>query len=226
MSDGLLVKLTILPFKDADTLATGIPAGPPFIAQFNPESFSVDTEIEYAEDSTPEGKDGGEAKFKSVKPRKFSFEFLMDETGAAGPALPVLAQIALFRTTVGFVGEIHRPRFLVITWGSFVATCAIETFSINYKLFHPNGLPLRALLSATFREHRSNTMIDRLMNLSSPDVMHVHQTKEGDHLAYLTATYYKDQSLYVQVAEANRLDNLRALPAGRRVVFPPIRKEA
>lgn len=225
MTDGLLVKLTILPFKDADTLQTGIPAGPPFIAQFNPESFSVDTEIEYAENSTPEGKDGGEAKYKSVKPRKFSFEFLMDETGAAGPSLPVLAQIALFRNTVGFFGEIHRPRFLVITWGSFMATCAIETFSINYKLFHPNGLPLRAVLSATFREHKSNTLVDLLMNLSSPDVMHVHNTIDGDHLARLTSTFYKDQSYYIQVAEANRLDNLRELTAGRQIVFPPIRKE-
>lgn len=225
MADGLLVKLTILPFKDADTLQTGIPAGPPFIAQFNPESFSVNTEIEYAEASTPEGKDGGEAKFKSVKPRSFSFEFLMDGTGATGASIPVLGQIALFRATVGFIGEIHRPRFLVITWGSFIATCAVESFSINYKLFHPNGMPLRAVLSANFREHKSNTLVDLLMNLSSPDVMHVHDTIEGEHLAYLTNKFYKDQRYYVEVARTNELDNLREIVPGEKLVFPPIRKE-
>ena len=225
MSDGVLFKMTILPFKDADTLQTGIPAGPPFIAQFNPESFSVDTEIEYAEKSTAEGKDGGEAKYKSVKPRTFAFEFLMDGTGAAGPALPVLGQIALFRNTVGFIGEIHRPRFLVITWGSFIATCAIESFSINYKLFHPNGLPMRAVVSAKFREHKSNTLVDLLMNLSSPDVTHVHDTIEGDHLALLTNAYYKDQNYVVQVAEANLLPNLREVTPGNKLVFPPIAQE-
>jgi nucleoid-associated protein YgaU len=225
MPDGLLVKLTILPFKDADTLQMGIPAGPPFIAQFTPESFSVNSEIEYAENATPKGKDGGEAKFASVKPRTFAFEFLMDGTGAAGISLPVLAQIALFRNTVGFIGEIHRPRFLVVTWGSFIATCAIESFSINYKLFHPNGTPLRAVLSATFREHRSNTLVDLLMNLSSPDVTHRHRITAGDRLSTVVADHYGDPGYYIAVARHNDLDSPRLLEAGQVLELPPLGKE-
>ena len=46
MSDGFMAKLTIIPFKDSENVQIGPPAGPPFIAQFNPESFSINNEIE------------------------------------------------------------------------------------------------------------------------------------------------------------------------------------
>ena len=145
MSDGFMAKLTIIPFEDSENVQIGPPAGPPFIAQFNPESFTINNEIELGPDEPAQGDDGEEAKFKSIKPRSFSFDFLMDGTGASGKKFEVLAQIALFKLTTGFSGKIHRPKFLLLNWGTFIATCVLESFSINYKLFRPNGTPLRAV---------------------------------------------------------------------------------
>jgi len=223
VADGLLAKLTIIPFEDSETVQFGPPAGPPFIAPFNPESFTLNNEVAFASEGPPPGDDGDEAKFNSIKPRTFAFEFLLDGTGASGLKIEVLAQIELFKLTVGFSGKMHRSRFLVLNWGTFIATCVLESFSINYKLFNPNGLPLRAVLSASFREHKPKALKELIKNLSSPDITHSHEVKQGEHLSLITHGVYKDPQYYYHVAEMNELNNLRVLETGKALHFPPLK---
>jgi hypothetical protein len=80
--DGALLKLTIIPFED---VAGGIgpPAGPPFIVQFNPETYTDTTEFKVGPDAPAQGEVGGEAKFQGVNPKKFSFELMLDGTGVS-----------------------------------------------------------------------------------------------------------------------------------------------
>ncbi|NLE61584.1 MAG: LysM peptidoglycan-binding domain-containing protein [Planctomycetes bacterium] len=222
MADGLLAKLTITPFEDSDTAQVGPPAGPPFIAQFNPESFTVNNEIDYGTDASGQGDDGGPAKFKGVKPRSFTFDFLLDGTGAAGDTNDVLAMLVLFKATVGFSGDVHRPRFLLLQWGAFLATCVLQSYSITYKLFRPDGTPLRAVLSTSFREHKSKAFEELTKNLSSPDRMHAHLVKEGEHLSLVTYRIYKDPRYYFHVGEKNGLDNLREIAPGSMLYLPPL----
>jgi len=223
VADGVLAKLTILPFEDSENVQFGPPAGPPFIAQFNPESFTLNNEVEFASEGPAHGDDGDEAKFKAIKPRSFAFEFLLDGTGASSLKIEVLAQIELFKLTVGFSGKSHRPRFLVLNWGTFIATCVLENFSINYKLFSPNGLPLRAVLSTSFREHKPKALKELIKNLSSPDITHAHEVKQGEHLALITHGVYKDPQYYYHVAEINELNNLRVVETGSALQFPPLK---
>lgn len=224
--DGLHTKLTITPFNDPDTVQAGPPSGPPFIAQFNPETFTVSNQYTYQTNEAT-GKDGKSAKFAAIEPRTFNFDLLLDGTGAAGSELTgdrmdVLGSLNLFKKTVGFKGEEHQPPFLLISWGTFIATCVIETFSVTYKLFRPDGSPLRAILSVSFKEHKSSELIQRLMNLSSPDVTHAHLVKGGEHLSLITHRIYKDPQWYYQVGLVNELNNLRELQSGATITLPPM----
>lgn len=223
MADGFMAKLTIIPFEDSENVQIGPPAGPPFIAQFNPESFTINNTIELGPEEPAHGDDGEEAKFKSIQPRTFGFDFLLDGTGAGGLKIEVLAQIELFKRTTGFSGKIHRPKFLLLNWGSFIATCVLESFAINYKLFRPNGTPLRAVLTASFREHKPAPLRELLKNLSSPDLTHRHDIAAGEHLALITYQIYKDPRYYLQVGEINGLNNLRNLTPGQSLRLPPLR---
>ena len=222
MADGLLVKLIIIPFADSENVQFGPPAGPPFIAQFNPETLQINNEIDYGSEEQPHGESGGEAKFKAVKPRTFSFEFLLDGTGAAGDTREVLVDVELFKATTGFSGVIHRPNFLAVNWGTFIATCVLESFSVNYKLFRPDGTPLRAVLSATFREHLPKALNELVKNLTSPDITHAHLVTEGEHLSLLSHRLYKDPRYYFHVAESNGLNTVRTIHVGSSLYFPPI----
>lgn len=223
MVDGLLAKLTITPFDDPETIQAGPPSGPPFVALLNPESFTLNHEFEFESENPAQGDDGKEAKFKSVKPRSFSFEFLLDGTGASGPKVDVSLQIELFKQTVSFSGRIHRPPFLIVNWGSFLVTCVLENFSITYKLFRPSGTPLRATIAASFREHKPNALKELLKNLSSPDITHAHLVKASEHLTLVTHQVYQDPRYYFQVGEANQLNNLRQINPGQTLYLPPLR---
>lgn len=234
--DGGLLKLTILPFEDAKGVL-GPPSGPPFIAQFNPETYTDTTEFMFAEDGKPAGDVGGEAKFAGVNPKKYSFELLLDGTGvspapppagaldavAPSTGLSVVAQLELFKVTVGFKGEVHRPPFLMLVWGTLVAMTAIESYAVAYKLFSPAGLPLRATLSATFRQHTPKDMGSLLKNLASPDIHHAHRVLEGDRLPTIVNDVYDDPRRYIEVAAANRLDSVRSLRPGEVLQLPPVR---
>ncbi|MCX2743872.1 hypothetical protein OO013_08345 [Mangrovivirga sp. M17] len=222
MLDGFLGKLKILPFSESENVQAALPSGPPFIAQFNPETFSVTNELEYAQEDPAHGDDGEEAKFKCIKPKQYSFDFLLDGTGATGEKKEVLAQIELFKATVGFFGPIHRPRFLMLSWGTFVANCVLESYTINYKLFRPDGTPLRAVISATFKEHKPKLLKELLKNLGSPDLTRSHDVKEKEQLWLVSYKEYESTNYYIHVAEKNGLDNIRRLKNGKRLYFPPL----
>jgi len=234
--DGALLKLTIIPFEDSKG-AMGPPAGPPFIVQFNPETYTDTTEVNLDKKPPPQGAATAEAKFESVNPKKYSFELMLDGTGVSPAPLPaggldavapssglsVVAQLELFKATVGFSGNIHRPRFLMLVWGRLVVTTVLESYSVAYKLFSAAGLPLRATLSVTFREHTPKGFGELLKNLASPDIDHVHQVREGEHLASIVNGVYKDPSYYMAVAEANRLDTVRVLRPGSALDLPKLK---
>ena len=129
----------------------------------------------------------------------------------------------MFKLTVGFSGNVHRPRFLMLVWGRLLVTTVLESYSIAYKLFSPAGLPLRATLSATFREHTPKGFGELLKNLASPDIDHAHQVLEGEHLTRIVNGVYKTPAYYMAVAEANCLDTVRALRPGSAIYLPPVR---
>lgn len=234
--DGALLKLTIIPFENSEG-AMGPPAGPPFIVQFNPETYTDTTEFKYGPDEVPHGATGAEATFAGVNPKKYSFELMLDGTGvspapppagaldaiAPSSGLSVVAQLELFKLTVGFSGNVHRPRFLMLVWGRLVATTVLESFSVSYKLFSPAGLPLRATLSTTFKQHTPKDFSELLKNLASPDIEHAHQVLESDHLSAITHAIYNDPSYYMSVARTNKLDTVRHLEPGSALYLPPLR---
>ena len=137
--------------------------------------------------------------------------------------LSVVAQIELFKAVTGFSGNVHRPRYLMLVWGKLIVTCVLESFSIAYKLFTPEGLPLRATISATFKEHKDNAQAELEKNLASPDISHAHVVIDGEQLPTVVNGIYKSPRHYLAIAEANGLDTLRRITAGQTLFLPPLR---
>jgi nucleoid-associated protein YgaU len=218
-----------LPFnlKIIQTDDKGIPTlGVPFIAMFNPDSFTIHEDIEWNSKAAI-AKQGTDPKYINVKPRKFTIEFMLDGTGVNtnGVKIPVTAQVALFRAaTTNIRGNIHRPPYLLVQYGTFINTCILNSSDVTYTMFDMFGLPIRAKISASFTERIIAGLSDVLGMLSSPDLTHRVQVKDGDILPLLTYKTYNDQNYYLQVARVNKLKNFRKLNAGTILVFPPISK--
>ena len=215
---GKLLKLKILGFADKELKK---PRGV-FSAYFNPESYNVARSVEYCH-STPVGDIDSEAKYLKVPPKTYGFELLLDGTGASGLKIPVPVMVELFnQTCYNYLGESHRPPYLLLIWGTMIAKCVLTSSSISYDLFNPLGIPLRAKITCSFKSFEVPLIKIAKKKNQSPDVTHLRIIKEGDTLPNLCQEIYGSQSYYLKVAKVNGLVNYRKLVPGAELFFPPL----
>lgn len=221
---GNLKKLAIHAYKDDKFNEEA--SGSPLHVQLNPENFALNSHVLYDEEQEP-GTSGNDLNFDKIEPRSLSFDFLFDQTGALDGSEPtdngVEDQIDKFRkVTLDYEGEIHQPKFLKLAWGVLIFYCRIESMEISYKMFRPDGMPLRAVVSVTFKEYIEKTKRAAEENAQSPDLTQVRMVSEGDQLPLMSHKIYGSIRYYSEVARFNGLRSLRSLKPGEKMVFPPL----
>lgn len=210
-----------------------------FTAPVNPESFTKNFKVEL-ESRGAHGTPGRDPKFKSTGPQDLKLEFILDGTGTMEgyveikkkkpdkehPYLSVHEQLEAFLKCVyDYDGDIHRPRFLIVYWGSEIKfPCVLSNLDVNHTLFDPKGFPIRVRLSATFMGYITPQSQLALARINSPDLTHYRKTKQSDRLDLMTYHIYNDSKYFLQVARANNLSNLRRLKTGIDLYFPPFDK--
>jgi nucleoid-associated protein YgaU len=220
------LKMLIIGFNNPEfTIPSPVP---PFKAHVNPTSYTQSVQVSYSGKQAP-GTSGAASNYDHTAPKTLSFDFLLDRTGALGNIgtgdIGVTPDIIHFKKlTLNYEGEIHRPRYLKLIWGTLIFDCQLKSLDIEHKMFSPQGLPLRAILKTKFVEFTENTKRNALENKSSPDLTHVRIVKEGDTLPLLTHRIYGDSKYYLEVARINGLTNFRRLEPGTELMFPPIEK--
>jgi len=234
ISFGQLEKLRIESYKDAELNEK---VGAPFFALVNPETYTTREKIEYSDTQAP-GRSKAILKFNKIPAQEINFDFLFDSTGVITGVIPGIAgavlnlgrksvteDIANFKKGVyEFDGTIHRPYYLKIFWGTLIFKGVMTSIDIEFKLFHSDGSPIRAIARCTFRGTIDEPLLRKIENRASPDVTHERKMKESDRLDLMTKKIYSDQKYIIQVAEANRLDGFRKIKAGTKIFFPPIAK--
>jgi hypothetical protein len=96
--------------------------------------------------------------------------------------------------------------------------------NIEYKLFKPDGTPIRAIASADFRGYIEDNLRVAMENPLSPDITHERLFKAHDRFALMTDKIYNNPNFYIDVAKANALTGFRKIKAGTRLFFPPVEK--
>lgn len=218
-----------------------------YMVQVNPESYTVNYQINY-DRRAAHGNSGSEAKYANTSPPVLEFEFLFDGTGvipdSAGPLdnVPVAGAVAdllsgddeydvtrelhkFAKVVYDYSGDEHRPRKVQLTWGTLTFDGALTSLSIDYKLFKPDGTPLRAVANATFNGTISDVLREYKEKNNSPDLTHVRTSIAGDTLPLMTHNVYRTPGYYIEVARENKLYNFRKLNEGLRISFPPVDKK-
>lgn len=195
-----------------------------FIVMFNPATYNQKYEVEY-EEGQGQGTTGSAQKFGSIKPQEYTFEFTFDGTGVSSEKKDVAEEIERFLTVTGKMsGDIHRPLFLQISWGSLISRCVLKSAEITYSFFKPDGYPLRAKVRAAFAENIDDTLRTAEEGRNSPDLTHYRIVKDGDTLPLMTYRIYGNSSYYLEVARINNLTNFRKLEPGMTLKFPPLKQ--
>lgn len=218
---GTLERLVIRAHQTPDFSDTAVKE---FEAYVNPNEITLAYEVEY-DSAQGAGTTGSRMTFKKVKPGDLTLTFFLDGTGANGRAADVQAKVREFQDVTGYSGTIHRPNYLKIAWGTLtVKRCVLKSASIAYKMFKASGVPLRAVISATFTDTSDDQTRVALAQDESPDLTHVRRIKAGDDLPTLCNQIYGDPGFYIKVARANGLVDVRNLTPGTRIVFPPLER--
>ena len=227
---GELKKMKIYAYTHVDMadnhLASIAGVDNPYTALINPETYTVEIKYEF-EQAQGQGTTGNNQSFKVKYPEEMSFEFLFDNTGIIdrNPKENIATDIENFKKfLMDHDGNSHQPRFFKFVWGTDLFKGRCSALNINYKLFNPDGSPIRAICKVSLKQATEEELRVIQQNDRSPDLTHYRRVQKGDTLPYMCFKIYGDSSFYLQVAKANKLQNFRNLEVGSEIFFPPIDK--
>ena len=194
----------------------------------NPSELTLSRKTDYG-GCVPMGDTGSGRKFSRVQPDTLDFSSVFDGSGVvpipSNLNLPaeVDDQLDLLNDVVyTYNGEEHEPNVVQILWGRLMFYGRLTTFNIEYTLFLPNGVALRAKATMSFDRFKKPQEASLEANQSSPDLSHAVVVRDGDTLPLLCHRIYGDSSYYVDVARFNGLHAFRALKPGLLLHFPPL----
>jgi len=224
---GELTKLKIKGFKD-ERFRQEIADGE-FNTLINPETYQVRYQISQ-NDQQAQGTSAAAPRFSKTLPEDLQLDFIFDRSGVIKGYEDLLGEgiigdIDKFKHIVlDYNGDQHKPNYLIISWGSLLFKGSLKDMDITYKLFKPDGTPIRATIHATFKGFIEDSLRVARENNNSPDLTHIRMVNEGDTLPLMTFRIYGDSKYYLEVAKANKLVNFRKLVPGQQIFFPPIEK--
>lgn len=126
-------------------------------------------------------------------------------------------------TTIEKHGSLHRPPLCKLSWGSFEfydCEWILKSLNQQFTLFLDDGIPVRATLTCSFRQWRSDATEEKLLDKQSADVAKRRTVRLGDTLSSIAAEEYNDPGLWRPIARENRIVNPRILKPGQVLSIP------
>ena len=186
---------------------------------FNPKEYSVQKSVQWEPAKVP-GLDVPEQQFTSGNPAMLSVELFFDTYEEKTDVRHAHTQKIIGLTLVDV--EKHRPPTVMFTWGGFKFTGFVESLTVRYTMFLPDGKPCRATANLSMKELLTaadqNTMNER----QSPDHTKRRTLKTGETLALIAHEEYDDPAEWRRIADANGILDPRDVKPGTVLTLPPI----
>lgn len=210
-------------------LLTNTVTGERIPVQFNPEEYTQNREINYAQAAIP-GLSAPLLQFVNGNLQTLELELFLDsyEEHRVGTALVNAAQSDVRRLTrqvadlMAIQPQTHAPPVLLFSWGSLAFTCVLSRLSQRFVMFLPDGTPVRARLNATFAEFRNADLEAKEVKRETVDFSKRYVVAQAETLSSIAGREYGDPRLWRVIAIANRLQRARRLPVGLRLVLPSL----
>jgi nucleoid-associated protein YgaU len=190
----------------------------PIPVMFNPPEYQLQVTNQFAEVGVP-GLGSSLLQFVRGSAKTLTMELFFDTTNL-GIDVRLHTELVLNLTSLN--SETHAPPRLLFLWGSLIFPCVLESVTQTFDFFNTLGMPLRARLNVTLKEH--DTLEDLLGSdqLLSADRTKQWIFKKGDTLQKIAAQEYGDPNKWRAIAEANNVDNPLTIPVGRALKVPAL----
>jgi hypothetical protein len=206
---------------------------------YNPNSLVFEKKPKISTIPIP-GLDHPLQQFVRGEIETLSVDLFFDTTneGMGSTVKSVNEKTDAFYALVKIDPETHAPPVCVFAWGTHFPgnklparfgnqrrECfkgLVTSFKQEFKLFAPDGTPLRAKITISLNEYL--TLDEQLvrLNLKSPDHTRVHILSAHETLASVAQTYYLDFRQWRAIANENNIEDPRRLTPGTALVIPPL----
>jgi hypothetical protein len=211
-----------------------IEGSPPFPVLFNPTEFSISKSNDWKYDKV-QGNALPKAQYGGGNPRELTLNLLLDKSLLSKTDHIRDITNQLFKMmevkegqTAGSTGAV--PPFVTFKWGqetTFKSVCTQLT--VAYKLFRPNGDPIRADVKMTLKQASEATSAstngaNRPGNPTTrANAGHgVHTVKDGDSLPSIAYDTYGDATVWRAIADVNGIENPMHLRRGSPLSLPKL----
>jgi nucleoid-associated protein YgaU len=208
-------------------LITNTITGDRVTVQFNPEEYTVNREINYAQAAVP-GLAAPLLQFTHGNMQTLEMELLID-TLEGHPGSPRNKAGVDVRSLVGRVTRLmeidpstHAPPILLFTWGSLTFTCVLARCSQKFIMFRSDGIPVRARLQVTFNEFRNAELEAKENKRETADYSKGYVVGQGETLPSIAAAVWGQAEWWRPIAVANRIDDPDFLTIGQRLLIPQL----
>jgi nucleoid-associated protein YgaU len=189
-------------------------------AWFNPETYNITKNANWSEQAV-KTKDDPIFQWTSGKGKQLSFSLFFDgyEKGAAGT---VQGECGKALQLASMDPGLHRPPKCVFTWGTMEVTGVVLSVKVDYTMFLPSGIPVRAKVDIQMSTGTPKRGEDVPPGTHSPDWDKVHTLRRGETLHAIAEKEYDDPGEWRRIADANGIDNPMDLVPGTKLFIPPI----
>jgi hypothetical protein len=222
-----LERLTISAFKDEEFKQQD---GDNFVVWMNPQSYQRSLNVK-----TTEAKEinatGSSPTYMKVGEETLTFKLIFDTTGLVlsplgSDVMPNDGVVALIEPLIDKIAKVPpertRPNFVQLSWAQLQARCVLNSMTVDYKLFRPDGTPIRAEASLSFTAFTSAVTLSRTAGVEPKDTTRFVTVIQGASLPALCADIYGSSQYYLGVARYNGLFSFRSLKTGTQLTFPPL----
>jgi hypothetical protein len=222
-----LERMTICAYRDEEFKEQ---YGKKFVVWMNPQSYQRNLNIGVAP-AKELNATGSSPTYLRIGEETLGFKLIFDTTGLvlsplASEDMPADGVTALIEPLIDMIASVpkgsYRPNFVQLSWAQLQFRCVLTSMSVDYKLFRPDGTPIRAEASLTFTSFTSSTTLSRSTAVESKDITRIVTLLPGDTLPSLCQTIYGNSIYYLDVARFNNIFSFRNLKTGMQLAFPPL----
>ncbi len=118
--------------------------------------------------------------------------------------------------------ELHAPPIVQFVWETEIFQGVLSDLTVDYALFTPQGVPIRADASLTLTAYRPVEVQIAERPRNSPDVEKSYTIRRGDRLDQVAQGAYADPSRWRDIARRNGITDPRRLEPGNVLLLPRI----
>jgi hypothetical protein len=194
--------------------------------QFNPEEIKITKELDWNKKSLVPERNAPVLKFGGGKPAEFDLTLVFDTSQNITYRDVRMYTNELLRLVkmYGPVEDRYAPPQVDFQWGSFTLFRAVvEKVSITFKFFDPDGTPVRAEAKVEFVQQDDSDDVEGSTNPTTrTEARKTRLVQEGDRLDLIAYQEYGAAAHWRHLAQANGLNDPRALRPGQILVVPPL----